>query len=91
MQVSRKKPSEYAKGPVLLFTQGLADLRLDGLLTLIVMFYGRLGDWFLLLRYPEQLQGPKRDFDAQMETASYQKMKDRMTYSFCTSYSRIEV
>ena len=50
--------------------QELADLRLDGLLTLILMAYGCLGDLFVLLRYHEQLQGSKREFDAQLETAS---------------------
>ena len=63
----------FVKEPVVLFTQELADLQLDGLLTLIVMTYGRLGVLFVLLSYPEQLQGPKREFDAQMETASYKK------------------
>ena len=47
----------FVKGPANLFTQALADLRLDGLLTLITMTYGRLGDLFVLLRYPEQLHG----------------------------------
>ena len=62
------------KGPANLFTQALADPRLDGLLTLIAMTYGRLGD--LLLRYPEQLQGTSREFNTQLETASLKKMKD---------------
>ena len=53
-----------------------ADLRLDGLLTLIAMTYGRLGDLLVLLRYPEQLQGTSREFNAQLETASLKKMKD---------------
>ena len=69
----------FVKRPVVLFTQELADLRLDGLLTLIVMTYGRLRDLFVLLRYSEQLQGPMKEFDAQMETASYRKMKDSRT------------
>ena len=69
----------FVKRPVELFTQELADLRLDGLLTLIVMIYGRLGDLFVLLRYPEQLQGSRREFDEQMETASYRKLKDWST------------
>ena len=43
----------FVKGPANLFTQTLADLRLDGLLTLIAMTYGRLGDLLVLLRYPE--------------------------------------
>ena len=45
------------KRPILLFTQELADLRLDDLLTLMVMTYGGLGDLFELLSYPEELQG----------------------------------
>ena len=64
---------------MVLFTQEIADLRLDGLLTLIEMTYGRLGDLFVMLRYPEQLQGPKRELDAQTETAFYRKLKDWRT------------
>ena len=37
------------------------------------MTYGRLGDLFVFLRYPEQLQGPMRELDAQMETALLSK------------------
>ena len=44
----------FMKGPANLFTQALADLRLVGLLTLIAMTYGRLGDLLVLLRYLEQ-------------------------------------
>ena len=40
------------------------------------MTYGRLGYLFVLLRYPEQLQGASREFNTQLETASYRKMKD---------------
>ena len=69
----------FVKGPANLFTQALADLRLDGLLTLIAMTYGRLGDLLVLLCYPEQLQGPSREFNAQLETASLKKMKDWRT------------
>ena len=69
----------FVKGPANLFTQAMADLRLDGLLTLIAMTYGRLGDLLVLLRYPEQLQGPSREFNAQLETASLKKMKDWRT------------
>ena len=69
----------FVKGPANLFTQALADLRLDGLLTLIAMTYGRLGDLLVLLRYPEQLQGTIREFNAQLETASLRKMKEWRT------------
>ena len=63
------------KGPANLFTQALADLRLDGLRTLIAMtYYVRLGDLLVLLRYPEQLQGASREFNAQLETALFRKM-----------------
>ena len=61
------------------FTQEITDLRLDGLLILVAMTFGRLGDPFLLLKYPEQLQGPKREFNAEMDTASYRKLKDWRT------------
>ena len=66
----------FVKEPANLFTQALADLRLDELLTLIAMTYGRLGDLLVLLRYPEQLQGASRNFNAQLETVSFRKMKD---------------
>ena len=69
----------FVKGPLVLFTQELADLRLDGLLTLIRITYGRLGGSFVLLRYPEQLQGPMREFDTQMKLASYRKLKNSRT------------
>ena len=69
----------FVKGPANLFTQALADLRLEGLLTLIAMTYGRLGDLLVLLRYPEQLLGTSREFNAQLETASLRKMKDWRT------------
>ena len=66
----------FVRGPTNLFNQALVDLRLDELLTLIAMTYGRLGDLFELLRYPEQLQGASREFNAQLETTTYWKMKD---------------
>ena len=66
----------FKEGPANLFTQALADLRLDGLLTLIAMTYRRLGDLLVLLRYPEQVQGASREFNEQLETASFRKMKD---------------
>ena len=56
----------------------LADLRLDGLLTLIAMTYGRLDDLLVLLRYPKELQGASHEFNTQLETASFRKMKDWM-------------
>ena len=43
------------------------------------MTYGRLGDLFVILRYPGQLQGTSREFNAQLETTSCQKTKDWRT------------
>ena len=43
------------------------------------MTYGRLGYLFVWLRYTEQLQGPWREFDAQLETAYYRKLNDWRT------------
>ena len=45
----------FVKGLANLFNQALADLRLDGLLTLVAITYGRLGLLLVLLRYPEKL------------------------------------
>ena len=52
----------FVKGPANLFTQAFADWRLDGLLTLIAMTYGRLGDLLVLLRYPEQVVSSTRSW-----------------------------
>ena len=71
------------KGPVVLFTQELTEFWLECFLTLLVMTYGQLGDLFILLSYPEQFQGSRREFDAQMETDSYRKMKDWRTLLLC--------
>ena len=68
------------KRPLVIYTQELADLRLDGHLTLIAMTNGRLVDLFVQIRYPEQLQGTKREFDAQMKTSSYRKLNDWRTF-----------
>ena len=69
----------FVNGPVTFFTQALADLRLEGLLILITMTYGRLVDLFVLLRYPEQLQGSNQELNALLKIASHRKMKDWRT------------
>ena len=69
----------FVKGLAILFTQAPADLRLVRLLTLITMTYGQLGDIFVLLRYPEQLQGSSREFNVQLETASFRILNDSRT------------
>ena len=55
----------FLKGPAVLFTQEVTGLRLDGLLTMIAMMYGRILELFVLLSYPEQLQGSTKEFNAQ--------------------------
>ena len=57
--------ASFLKRPAVLFTQVVTGLRLYGLLTMIAMMYGRIGDLFVLLSYPEQLQGSTKEFNAQ--------------------------
>ena len=45
----------FVKGPVILLTEGMQNLRLDGLLTLIAITRGNLGGLMKLTRYPEQM------------------------------------
>ena len=66
----------FVKGPANLFAQALADPKLDGPLTLTAMTYGRLRDLLVILRYSDKLQGASWEFNAQLEAASYMKMKD---------------
>ena len=46
----------FVKGPVILLTEGVQSLRLDGLLTLIAITHGNLGGLMILTRYPEQMR-----------------------------------
>ena len=69
----------FVNGPVIFFTQALSDVRLEGLLILITMTYGRPVDLFHLLRYPEQLQGSNPELNSLLKIASYRKMKDWRT------------
>ena len=68
---------EFCEGTYESLHPSFGRLETGGLLTLIAMTYGRLDDLLVLLRYPEQLQGTSREFNAQLETASLRKMKDR--------------
>ena len=47
----------FVKGPVMLLTEGIQNLRLDGLLTLIAITHGNLGGLMKLTRYPNQMVG----------------------------------
>ena len=53
----------FVNGPVLLLTEGVHNLRLDGFLTLIAITHGNLGGLMNLTRYPEQMKENMRKFD----------------------------
>ena len=46
----------FVKGPAILLTEGIQNLRLDGLLTLIAITHGNLGGLMKLKRCPEQMR-----------------------------------
>ena len=46
----------FVKGPAVLLTEGVQNLRLDGLLTLIAITHGNLGGLMKLTRFPEQMR-----------------------------------
>ena len=52
----------FVKGPVLLLTEGIQNLRLDGLLTLIAITHGNLGG-LMRLSCPEQMKERVRNLD----------------------------
>ena len=60
----------FVKGPVVLLTEGIQNLRLDGLLTLIAITHGNLGGLMNLTRYPEQMREKVRKFDVKRATDS---------------------
>ena len=53
----------FGKGPAILLTEGVQNLRLDELLTLIAITHGNLGGLMNLTRYPEQMRENVRKFD----------------------------
>ena len=66
----------FQKKHAVLLTEGIQNLHLDGLLTMIVMTYGKLGEYITLTRYPEQMRECLTKFDLQRATASWIKMRD---------------
>ena len=46
----------FIKGPVVLLTEGIQNLRLDGLLILISITHEKLGGLLKLTRYPRQIR-----------------------------------
>ena len=66
----------FVKGPVMLLTEGIQNLRLDGLLTLIAITHGNLGGLMKLTRYPEQMIENVKTFDVKKATDSWNKIRD---------------
>ena len=66
----------FVKGPVILLTEGIQNLRLDGLLTLIAITHGNLGGLMKLTRYPEQMIENVKKIDEKKATDSRNKIRD---------------
>ena len=64
----------FVKGPAILLTGGVQNLRLDGLLTLIAITHGKLGGLMNLTRYPEQMKENVRKFDVKRSTDFWNKI-----------------
>ena len=66
----------FVKGPAVLLTERVQNLRLDGLLTLIAITHGNLGGLMDLTRYPEQMKENVRKIDVKQATDSWNKIRD---------------
>ena len=55
--------------------EGIQNLRLDGLLTLIAITHDNLGGLMKLTRYPEQMIGDEKKFDIKNATDSWNKIR----------------
>ena len=66
----------FLRGPAILLTEGVQNLQLDGLLTLIAITHGNLRGLMNLTRYPEQMRENLRKFDLKRSTDSWNKIKD---------------
>ena len=58
------------KGSAILISEGVQNLRLDGILTLIAIAHGNLGGLMYLTRYPEQMREKLRKFDVRLSKDS---------------------
>ena len=66
----------FVKGPAILLTDGIQNLRLDGLLTLIAINHGNLKGLMKLARCPEQMRERVRNLDMKKSTDSWNKIRD---------------
>ena len=70
------RAENFVKGPFVLLTEGIQNLRLDGLLTLIAITHGNLGGLMNLTRYPEQMRENVRKLNVKKATDSWNKIRD---------------
>ena len=66
----------FVKGPVIMLTEGVQNLRLDGLLKLIAITHGNLRGLMRLTRCREQMRENVRKFDMKKATDSWNKIRD---------------
>ena len=66
----------FVKGPAMLLDEGIQNLRLDALLTLIAITHGNLGVLMKLTRCPEQMRERARNLDMKKSTDSWNKIGD---------------
>ena len=66
----------FVKGPAMLLTEGIQNLRVDGLLTLIAITHGSLGGLMKLTRCPEQMRERVRNLNMKKSTDSWNKIRD---------------
>ena len=64
------------KGPAVLLTERIQNLRLNGLLTLNAMKHGKSGGLISLTRYLEQMRENVKKFDKKRSTNSWTKIRD---------------
>ena len=68
--------ANFVKGPVVLLTEGVQNLRLDGLLALIAITPGNLEGLMNLTRYPKQMRENVKKLDMKRSTDSWTKVRD---------------
>ena len=66
----------FIKGPAVLLTEEIQNLRIDGLLTIIASTHGKLRRFINLTRYPQQIREKVRKFDMERSTDFWTKIRD---------------
>ena len=66
----------FVKGPAILLAEGVKNLRLDELLTLIAITHGNLGGLMNLTRYLKQMRENVSKIDVKRSTDSWNKIRD---------------